>query len=119
MQHHLVYSCFQGSLAYRIVFECPNGHSINLQKKCGKVSLSETEAMKLFGGEELCCPDVESYLSTGYSLPRLANCGWRGKASEASMAVPLSRHLKRRISRRHKNVILMAVNGGKKRTNGE
>jgi hypothetical protein len=40
------------SLAYRIVFECPNGYNINLQKKCGNVSLSETEAMKLFGDEE-------------------------------------------------------------------
>jgi hypothetical protein len=59
------------SLAYRIVFECPNGHNINLQKKCGNVSLSETEAMKLFGGEELSCP--------------YANCGWHGKASKAKL----------------------------------
>ena len=59
------------SLAYRIVFQCPNGHNINLEKKCGKVSLSETEALKLFGGEELSCPD--------------ADCGWRGKASEAKL----------------------------------
>jgi hypothetical protein len=59
------------SLAYRIVFECPNGHNINLQKKCGNVSLSETEAMKLFGDEELACP--------------YANCGWHGKASEAKL----------------------------------
>src|SRR6516165_10849060 len=43
------------SLAYRIVFECPNGHNINLQKKCGSVSLSETEAIKLFGDEDLSC----------------------------------------------------------------
>jgi|AmaraimetFIIA100_FD_contig_51_4817647_length_301_multi_2_in_0_out_0_1 hypothetical protein len=27
------------SLAYRIVLECPNGHNINLQKKCGNVWL--------------------------------------------------------------------------------
>ena len=59
------------SLAYRIVFECPKGHSINLQKKCGNVSLSETEAMKLFGDEELSCSH--------------ANCGWNGKASEAKL----------------------------------
>jgi hypothetical protein len=59
------------SLAYRIVFECPKGHSINLQKKCSNMSLSETEAMKLFGDEELSCPH--------------ANCGWRGKASDAKL----------------------------------
>jgi len=59
------------SLAYRIVFECPNGHSINLQKKCGSVSLSETKAMKLFGNEELLCP--------------YAKCGWHGKASGAKL----------------------------------
>jgi len=53
------------SLAYRIVFECPNGHNINLQKKCGSVSLSEAKAIKLFGNEELSCP----------------KCGWHGKAS--------------------------------------
>ena len=71
--------CWQGlgvlewimSLAYRIVFECPNGHSINLQKKCSNVSLSETEAMKLFGDEKLSCSH--------------ANCGWQGKASEAKL----------------------------------
>jgi len=59
------------SLAYRMVFECPNGHTINLQKKCGKASLSETEAMRLFGDEGLSCP--------------YANCGWHGKASDAKL----------------------------------
>ena|SRR3974377_130293 len=59
------------SLAYRIVFECPNGHNINLQRKCGNGSLSETEAMKLFGHEELSCPH--------------ANCDWHGKASQAKL----------------------------------
>lgn len=59
------------SLAYRIVFECPKGHNINLQKKCGNASLSETEAMKLFGDEELLCP--------------YASCGWHGKASKAKL----------------------------------
>lgn len=59
------------SLAYRLVFECPNGHNINLQKKCHTVSLSEDEAMKLFGDEELCCLN--------------ANCGWHGKASKTRL----------------------------------
>lgn len=59
------------SLAYRLVFECPNGHNINLQKKCDTVSLSEDQAMKLFGDEELSC------LS--------ANCGWHGKASKTRL----------------------------------
>ena len=58
-------------LAYRMVFECPNGHNINLEKKCGNGSLSEAEAMKLFGDEELSCP--------------YANCGWHGKASRAKL----------------------------------
>jgi hypothetical protein len=56
------------SLAYQIVFECPHGHNINLQKKCGNVSLSQAEAMKLFGDEELSC-----------------KCGWHGKASETKV----------------------------------
>ena len=59
------------SLAYRIVFECPKGHNINLQKKCGNVSLSEADAMKLFGDEELSCSN--------------ANCCWQGKASKARL----------------------------------
>jgi hypothetical protein len=59
------------SLAYRIVFECPNGHNINLQRKCGNVSLSEGEAMKLFGDEELSCSN--------------ANCRWHGKASNTRL----------------------------------
>lgn len=59
------------SLAYRIVFECPNGHNINLQRKCGNVSLSEDDAMKLFGDEELSCTN--------------ANCGWHGKASQTKI----------------------------------
>lgn len=56
------------SLAYRLVFECPNGHNINLQKKCDTVSLSEDQAMELFGDEELSCLN--------------AGCGWHGKASK-------------------------------------
>jgi hypothetical protein len=43
------------SLAYRIVFECPNGHNINFQKKCTKPSLSETDAGKIFGNEKISC----------------------------------------------------------------
>jgi hypothetical protein len=60
------------SLAYRIIFECPNGrHNINLQKKCDNVSLSEAEAMKIFGNEELSCTNP--------------NCGWHGKASKTRL----------------------------------
>jgi len=60
------------SLAYRIVFECPNGrHNINVQKKCTSVSLSEAEAMRMFGDEQLCCPNP--------------NCGWHGKASKTKV----------------------------------
>jgi hypothetical protein len=55
-----------------MVFECPNGrHNINLQKKCSSVSLSEDEAMELFGDEEISC--------TG------PNCGWHGKASSTRL----------------------------------
>jgi hypothetical protein len=59
------------SNAYRFVFECPKGHNINLQKKCGNLSLSESDAMKLFGDEDLSCSD--------------AGCSWRGKASKAKL----------------------------------
>jgi len=60
------------SSAYRIVFECPKDHrNINLQKKCRSVSLSEAEAMKMFGDEEICCTNP--------------NCGWRGKASRTKL----------------------------------
>jgi hypothetical protein len=60
------------SLAYRIVFECPQSHhTINLQKKCSSVSLSEAEAMQIFGDEELVCTN--------------ANCGWHGKASKTKL----------------------------------
>jgi hypothetical protein len=58
--------------AYRVVFQCPKGnHNINLQRKCSKASLSEAEAMELFGREELSC-----------ASPR---CGWHGKASETRL----------------------------------
>ena len=60
------------SLAYRIVFECPNGrHHINLQKKCNNVSLSEDEAMTMFRDEDLFCTDP--------------HCGWHGKASQTKL----------------------------------
>jgi len=59
------------SLAYRIVFECPNGHYINLERKCHQASLSEAEAMKIFGDEELSCANH--------------SCGWHGKASKAKL----------------------------------
>ena len=60
------------SLAYRMTFECPKGHhNINVQKKCSNASLSEAEAMKIFGNEELSC-----------SSP---NCGWHGKASKTKL----------------------------------
>jgi len=59
------------SLAYRIVFECPNGHNINFQKKCTKPSLTETDAGKMFGNEKISCGHPD--------------CGWRGKASKARL----------------------------------
>lgn len=59
------------SLAYRIVFECPNGHNINLQKKYNNASLSEDEVMKMFGDERLACTNP--------------NCGWHGKASRTKL----------------------------------
>jgi hypothetical protein len=56
------------SKAYRVVFECPKGgHYINLQRKCSKASLSETEAMEMFAEEEISCANP--------------NCGWHGKVS--------------------------------------
>jgi hypothetical protein len=60
------------SLAYRIVFECPKGHhNINLQKKCASRSLSEDEAMEIFGDEVIACTSP--------------NCGWHGKASRTKL----------------------------------
>jgi hypothetical protein len=57
--------------AYRFVLECPNGHNINFQRKCTKNSLSETEAMAIFGHEEVSCQGVK--------------CGWHGKALKARL----------------------------------
>jgi hypothetical protein len=55
------------SLAYRIVFECPKDRkNINLEKKCRSISLSESDAMKMFGNEEIACTNPA--------------CGWHGKA---------------------------------------
>jgi hypothetical protein len=55
--------------AYQLVFACPKGnHHINLQRKCVKAVLSETEAMKIFGNEEISCDSPK--------------CGWHGKASK-------------------------------------
>jgi hypothetical protein len=60
------------SLAYQLVFECPKGHhNINLQKKCTTPSLSEGEAMEIFGDEELSCTSP--------------SCGWHGKASKTKL----------------------------------
>jgi hypothetical protein len=59
------------SNAYRFVFECPNGHNINLQRKCTKEALSETEALEIFGDIEVSCEKLK--------------CGWRGKASKARL----------------------------------
>lgn len=54
-----------------MVFECPKGHhNINLERKCGG-SLSEAEAMKAFGKEQLACTSP--------------NCGWHGKASKTKL----------------------------------
>ena len=55
------------SKAYRLVFECPKGgHDINFQRKCSAASLSDAQAMKMFGNEHISCADP--------------NCGWHGKA---------------------------------------
>ena len=55
--------------AYRLVFACPKGnHYINLQRKCLKPALSEIEAMKMFGDEDISCESPK--------------CGWHGKASK-------------------------------------
>jgi hypothetical protein len=60
------------SLAYRMVFECPKGpHDINLQRKCTNTSLSEIQAMEMFGDEEISCTNP--------------NCGWHGKASKTKL----------------------------------
>jgi hypothetical protein len=58
--------------AYRVVFECPKSrHNINLERKCSNPSLSETEAMEMFGDEEISCTNP--------------NCGWHGKASTTKL----------------------------------
>jgi hypothetical protein len=57
--------------AYRFVLECPRGHSINLERKCSKESLSESEAIEIFGEVELSCQRL--------------NCGWQGKVSKARL----------------------------------
>ncbi len=59
------------SNAYRFVLECPNGHYINLQRKCTKEALSETEALDLVSDIDVSCEKVK--------------CGWRGKASKARL----------------------------------
>jgi hypothetical protein len=60
------------SKAYRIVFECPkSGHNINFQRKCSAASLSDIQAMELFGDEQISCTDP--------------NCGWHGKASKTKL----------------------------------
>jgi hypothetical protein len=60
------------SNAYRIVFECPKGgHDINFQRKCSVASLSDIEAMEMFGDEQISCTDP--------------NCGWHGKASKTKL----------------------------------
>jgi hypothetical protein len=59
------------SNTYRFVLECPNGHYINLQRKCTKEALSETEALEMFGEVEVFCEKLK--------------CGWHGKASKARL----------------------------------
>ncbi|HUK52434.1 MAG TPA: hypothetical protein VL099_03980 [Candidatus Binatia bacterium] len=60
------------SQAYQVVFECPKGgHSINLQRRYPRASLSEDEAIKLFGNEEISCQSPK--------------CGWRGKVSKTKL----------------------------------
>lgn len=58
--------------AYQFVFVCPKGgHDITLQRKCSRTSLSEPEAMELFGREVISCTNP--------------HCGWRGKALKAEL----------------------------------
>ena len=60
------------SKAYRLVFECPKSrHTINLQRKCSQTSLSQIEAMEIFGEEQIVC-----------AAPA---CGWHGKASKTKL----------------------------------
>jgi len=55
--------------AYRFVFECPSGHSLHFERKWDRKSLSQSEAMEIFGDVELSC--------------QRPKCGWHGKASAA------------------------------------
>jgi len=60
------------SRAYRVVFECPKDrYNINAQKKSSKASLSEDEAMEMFGNDEISCTNP--------------SCGWHGKASKTKV----------------------------------
>lgn len=60
------------SQAYKVIFECPNGpHTISLQRKSTKGTLSEPEVKKLFSNDEISC-----------AAPR---CGWHGKASKLKL----------------------------------
>lgn len=60
------------SRAYQVVFECPKGgHTINLQRKCAQASLSEEDAIKLFGDEQISCQSPK--------------CGWHGKVSKTKL----------------------------------
>jgi hypothetical protein len=67
------------SLAYRIVFECPLGrHNINLQKRCRNVSLSEDEAMRIFGDEDVVLPSKTGHLIWVESGPPKQEATWVG-----------------------------------------
>jgi hypothetical protein len=57
--------------AYQFIFECPSGHSLHFERKCDRESLSQTEAMEMFGDVELSCQRLK--------------CGWQGKASTARL----------------------------------
>jgi hypothetical protein len=60
------------SRAYRVVFECPKDrYNINAQKKSSKASLTEDEAMEMFGNDEISCSNP--------------SCGWHGKASKTKV----------------------------------
>lgn len=60
------------SRAYQVVLECPKGgHPINLQRKCALSTLTEEEAIALFGKEEITCQSPK--------------CGWRGKVSKTKL----------------------------------
>jgi hypothetical protein len=64
--------------AYQLILQCPNGHSITLQRKCSKRSLSEAQAMELVGRDEISCQSPK--------------CSWHGTASKVKLLQILPFH---------------------------